>query len=1315
MRGFATRVRAGVDEAAAATRTQSEEMSAAATSTATATAEASAGMFARLKEQIKGVAAFALPAIGAIEAFKFVKDSVAAAREEEKQLRQTAAVIKSTGGAAHVTAGDVEELAKVQSEHTGITQTQIRASENLLLTFRGIRNEVGKGNDIFNQATQAVLDTSVAMNESAKSAAIQLGKALNDPVLGMTALRRIGVSFSKTQQDMVKGWIAHGQQLRAQKFILAEINHEFGHSAEAQATAGAKMSASWEAFKVEMGDRLLPVIDAVENFFSQKLLPGIEHLFEEAGKGKGVLATLGNVFKALWAVLVPLVHEVIDLGRQAWPYVQRALAQIEPLLESTAKFIREHGTLVRTLTVAIIAFWAAWKGYKILMAVRDAILAVNVAIDANPIAAIISLIIALAAALVYAYKHSKTFRDIVNQVWDDVKGFFIAAWHVIKAVINALVTAWQYTWHALQAAWRNVGHPIFEVIKVVFKVWYAIVGGILLAYIAAWKGVWFLAKWAWNNIGHPIFEIIKAVFKVWWAVVSTIFKLYIDAWKAVWHVAQAIWNAVGRPVFNIVTGTVKALWHALQPIFKAIGNAWSDLWDNMSHAFSSIWNGIEGAIIHGINAVIHVINFFIRAIDWVLDKLPGNLHINTLSTFSLGGGGGGGGGGGHKMAFAAGGITPGDNDKVRPGYVFPGYTPGRDIWKVPSYWFSGGEGIIRPEAVRALGGAAGLKKFNEMFTGRALGNSAAFGRFADTGPLSPGQINKGLKGTTHEFGGTGVGFGFGALLSDIGKPFKEVVSLIRKGTAWVLGKALTAAEFPFKEAVYHLPSGILRDVGVGGFNWVDHGIRALIAKIGGEARKKAAAARRVGSIPAGEHLALIKHALSLAGAPVDAADIADVNTIINYESGWDPNAINRSDSNFAAGDPSRGLMQTIMTTFEAYRLRNLSNNIYDPLSNIVAGIRYAISTYGNLGNVPGIVSLARGGGYVGYETGTLNVPRDQTARVHKGEMILPKKLADIIRRILRHQDHGGAWHGGDFVRGAQMADLEKILHRMRHPHHAARQFTTAKGAIKQVEEEWKSINKTMDDFQKKGVKSVKDVRQAFRELNKEAEIHHFALRELEHREERMIHLIQKRNDLTHQISKTQADLNNLTKSYKDEVNSIHGNILGTFDITSAGAGMTDTRGNPAKISAKTILVQLGATIANAKMFARLLKKVAKEGLNRILVGQLAAAGPAAMAQLQALADATPKQISMINSDYRTLGNYGTAAGVTAGHDLFHERLARDRHRLHREERRLRIDEHQLARAVAEAFKGLEISFDADGQAHIVTKHQSTHHRKGVRR
>lgn len=90
--------------------------------------------------------------------------------------------------------------------------------------------------------------------------------------------------------------------------------------------------------------------------------------------------------------------------------------------------------------------------------------------------------------------------------------------------------------------------------------------------------------------------------------------------------------------------------------------------------------------------------------------------------------------------------------------------------------------------------------------------------------------------------------------------------------------------------------------------------------------------------------------------------------IAKYESGGNPQAVNLSDINAQRGDPSRGLMQMIGTTFAAYALPGLTN-ILNPIDNAVAAIRYILADYGSVWNVPGVRSVESGGGYVGYAGG----------------------------------------------------------------------------------------------------------------------------------------------------------------------------------------------------------------------------------------------------------------------------------------------------------------------------------------------------------
>jgi len=101
--------------------------------------------------------------------------------EQQKVVAQTNAVLKSTGGIANVTAKEMGRLSEQLMRKSGVDDEAIQSGQNLLLTFTKIRNETGKNNDIFDQATKATLDLSVAMGKDMSSSAILVGKALNDP------------------------------------------------------------------------------------------------------------------------------------------------------------------------------------------------------------------------------------------------------------------------------------------------------------------------------------------------------------------------------------------------------------------------------------------------------------------------------------------------------------------------------------------------------------------------------------------------------------------------------------------------------------------------------------------------------------------------------------------------------------------------------------------------------------------------------------------------------------------------------------------------------------------------------------------------------------------------------------------------------------------------------------------------------------------------------------------------------------------------------------------------------------------------------
>lgn len=201
-----------------------------------------------------------------------LKLAIDAALENQQAMAQTEAVIRATGGAAGMTAEEVASLADALEMQTTVSAETIQSGENMLLTFKNV------GEETFPRATTAMLDMAVAMAQGDTSAvdlkgtAIQLGKALNDPIEGMSALSRVGVTFTEEQKAMIEAMVEAGDVAGAQGVILAELESEFGGAAEAAGSVGREFKTLQIVggnFLESAGLRLLPWLeDAASGFLN---------------------------------------------------------------------------------------------------------------------------------------------------------------------------------------------------------------------------------------------------------------------------------------------------------------------------------------------------------------------------------------------------------------------------------------------------------------------------------------------------------------------------------------------------------------------------------------------------------------------------------------------------------------------------------------------------------------------------------------------------------------------------------------------------------------------------------------------------------------------------------------------------------------------------------------------------------------------------------------------------------------------------------------------------------------------------------------
>lgn len=202
--------------------------------------------------------------------FSFTAGVVKGSGEAQANLAQLNQTLESTNHAAGMTSEELQNLAQSLSETTRFEDDAIIKSEALLLTFTRI------GRDVFPDAQRAILDVAAAMGggpESLQGATIQVGKALNNPIQGISALTRVGIQFTEQQKEQIKVMMQAGDVAGAQSVILKELQTQFGGQAAAQFKdnplfAFEKFGQQIDNIKEKIGDDAAPALLELANALS---------------------------------------------------------------------------------------------------------------------------------------------------------------------------------------------------------------------------------------------------------------------------------------------------------------------------------------------------------------------------------------------------------------------------------------------------------------------------------------------------------------------------------------------------------------------------------------------------------------------------------------------------------------------------------------------------------------------------------------------------------------------------------------------------------------------------------------------------------------------------------------------------------------------------------------------------------------------------------------------------------------------------------------------------------------------------------------
>lgn len=287
--------------------------------------------------------------------------SVKAFDKQAKAIAQVEAGLKSTGDQVGYTSKQLQDMASEMQKTTLFGDEAIlKDATAQLLTFTNI-----SGNE-FKRTQKAALDLATRLDGDLKSASIQLGKALNDPVKNLSALSRSGIQFSDEQKTLINSLVETGNQAEAQRVILAELEKQYGGSAEAAAAAGLgpmqQLANSFGDLQEQFGEILLEFAVPLVSFFKNV----VSAMQEMSPMTKKIITVLGLVAAAAGPLLV-----ILPQIASALPLVGAAFAALTGPVGLVVLAIAAAATAIVANWEEVSAYFTSGKGSQFLTSLQE--------------------------------------------------------------------------------------------------------------------------------------------------------------------------------------------------------------------------------------------------------------------------------------------------------------------------------------------------------------------------------------------------------------------------------------------------------------------------------------------------------------------------------------------------------------------------------------------------------------------------------------------------------------------------------------------------------------------------------------------------------------------------------------------------------------------------------------------------------------------------------------------------------------------------------------------------------------------------------
>lgn len=343
---------------------------------------------------------------------------------------------------------------------------------------------------------------------------------------------------------------------------------------------------------------LADAIGNLTNSMQAPLSAAISGVVDWFGKLFAAMQNVGvfESFKAIWQSLCDIFKEVFSIaGGWGALFPPEALAAALRVVLDLLNGVLQVVKFLAPVLTPLAGIWLAWAGAikavqiataiwstvtKIATAVQAAF---NVVMNMNPIGALVAVIAAVVAGLIWFFTQTELGKQIWQGLCDVFMSFINAIGTALQATLSFIGNAWNACWNAVSSFFTNV-----------------------------WNGIQAAAQAAWNWLTSTLNSICQGISSAWNACWNGISSFFNSIWNGIKGFAQGIWNGIKNTLSGILNG---------------ITGVWNACWNGIKSFFSNIWNGIKNGAKAGIDAVFHfvtglkdrILGFFRGAGQWLLN------------------------------------------------------------------------------------------------------------------------------------------------------------------------------------------------------------------------------------------------------------------------------------------------------------------------------------------------------------------------------------------------------------------------------------------------------------------------------------------------------------------------------------------------------------------------------------------------------------------------------------------------------------------------------------------------------------------------